>query len=37
VGLFAAPLATAWTVLLPLVAVTLFVLVVRRSGRAAYG
>jgi len=36
-GLFAASLATAWTVLLPVAAAALFVLVVRRSGRAAYG
>ena len=36
-GLFAASLATAWTVLLPVVAAALFVLVVRRSDRAAYG
>jgi hypothetical protein len=37
VGLFAASLATAWTVLLPVAAAALLVLVVRRSGRAAYG
>ena len=36
VGLLAASLATAWTVVLPLIAVTLLVLVVRRSGSAAY-